>query len=142
MLFPPNSGDSIGVTCSGCSSTTALSSAIAMWDCCYDASHPTTPHFLGNGSGNFNVTLVIHDENSTIYGGGCGQFSPTKDQAGSVNGGTIDVFTSRKDGSTCIPLDKTIAHELGHVLGLNDSSCNDNHMMAPRSTRWPLGTGG
>ena len=58
---------------------------------------------------------------------------------GHIESALITVWTQQADGTSCVPLTDVIAHELGHILGLDnvlDSSCN-GHIMGTRilSTR-------
>ena len=114
----------------------AVETAAAMWNG-RSESGTALPAIAANGAGDVAVTVDVRDGNSTIPGGGCGQFIPTDWDltTGRIRAGTAVVFRQRSDGSSCGPLEKTIAHEIGHALGLDDSECYDNHMMAPRSVQ-------
>jgi len=48
------------------------------------------------------------------------------------------VFLETWDGIVCNPVD-TLAHELGHVLGLHESTCGVNGIMDAPSTAWVNG---
>jgi len=137
-LYPTNNGGSIGVTCTGCSST-SLNAARSMWNGCADSGSGFAS-FTSSTTGNrFNISVVVGDRpdgGEPVNVQGCGYFDPQLNSQNQVGGGTVHVYNFRKDGSSCSPLDKTIAHELGHVLGLKDSDCNDTHIMSPR----PSGT--
>ncbi|HEY4640995.1 MAG TPA: hypothetical protein VII75_06595, partial [Thermoanaerobaculia bacterium] len=137
-LYPSNVGGSIGVTCTGCSGT-SLSTANGMWNGCAGAGSGFASFTSSTTGTRFNISVVVGDRpdgSEPINVPGCGWFDDHLNAQGQVAGGTVHVYNFRKDGSSCSPLDKTIAHELGHVLGLNDSDCYDTHIMSPR----PSGT--
>jgi len=82
-----------------------------------------------------SIGVVLLGGVSTSSSGGCGQFSPTLDAStGQVRGGTIQLFDATVGGIDCEPFrSETIAHELGHPLGLDDATnpnC-DGHIMGP-----------
>ncbi|HEX7154659.1 MAG TPA: hypothetical protein VF618_24450 [Thermoanaerobaculia bacterium] len=135
QLYPANNGGSIGIMCSSaCPPGAAIDAAIWEWATC-NASTSDIAEFRNNAAGSaFDIQIVLHSGNSAAASGGCGQFLAGRDPStGRVTGGTVEIWTNRSDGSSCSPYDKTIAHELGHVLGLNDavSGCS-NHIMAGR----------
>ena len=133
FLYAPNGTNSIGVHCDqnvlNCSS--AVSGAAGMWNGC-DESGTGFPEIFPNASGALDLSVEIRDTNSTLSGGGCGVFDPVVDGSNRVTGGHIVIFTRRSDGSSCAPFDKTIAHEIGHALGFDDSMCNDGRIMGAR----------
>ncbi|HWM94402.1 MAG TPA: hypothetical protein VN493_26840 [Thermoanaerobaculia bacterium] len=76
--------------------------------------------------------------NSTAQGGGCGRTN-REIVNGHIESAVVTVWTQQADGTPCAPLTDVIAHEFGHILGLDnalDSSCN-GHIMGTRvlSTR-------
>jgi hypothetical protein len=72
---------------------------------------------------------------STSRSGGCGQLRPVLDAStGRVRGGTIELFDATRAGQDCEPIrSETIAHEIGHVLGLDDADSPNcyGHIMGP-----------
>ncbi len=76
-------------------------------------------------------SVILQPGASTSTSGGCGQFDPIRDGAGHVIGGTITIFDSQANGVDCEPIRSVIiAHEIGHFLGLGDSSC-PGYIMGP-----------
>jgi hypothetical protein len=130
FLYAPNGTNSIGVRCAqnvlNCSN--AVSAAAGMWNGC-EESGSGFPEIFGNATGALSLSVEIRDMNSDITGGGCGFIDPELDGSNRVTGGHIVIFARRSDGSSCAPFDKTIAHEIGHALGFDDSMCNDGRMM-------------
>lgn len=116
---------------------TPIYQGAAMWNTgCNDGND--FPLFTSAGSGQATITVSIEQGASNVFFGGfsvCGQY------AGPVNGasGAITLFTQFKDSQgrfhSCSNdgahpgiVSDNIAHELGHYLGLAESSCFDNIM--------------
>ncbi|HEY0140451.1 MAG TPA: hypothetical protein VGF48_06115 [Thermoanaerobaculia bacterium] len=122
----------MGVHCDqnvlACSS--AVQGAAQMWNGCAE-SGDGFPTINAGGTGDVSIAVEVRDQNSPLSGGGCGVFAPIV-SGNRVVGGRITVYTRRSDGSSCAPLDKTIAHEIGHALGFDDSGCNDGRIMSGR----------
>ena len=130
--YAPNSGSSIGVHCStnvlNCSGL--VSYAIDEWNGCSEAG-AGSPMLRSGNDGGMNIAVEVNDQAAPFDG--CGIFEHQLEPGTTrVTGGTIILYTRRQDGSSCLPLDRTLAHELGHVLGLADASCYDDRIMQPR----------
>jgi hypothetical protein len=134
-LFGPNSGSSIGVRCGvnvlQCSAI--VSSGVDRWNACSEAGRGS-PMLRANDTGGLNIDVEVRDANSDTPSGGCAVFQDSTSN-NRVIGGTIVLFTRRSDGTSCLPLDRTMAHELGHVLGLGEANCYDDRIMQPRSAQ-------
>lgn len=125
----PNSqyhGDQIHFQAGMGISGSEIQDAIAMWDSgCSGQMGNDFPGLLNGGSGGASYT-VIH-----------GGHNPDNAHCGVHVGNTITVFDSstKSDGSrqSCGNTTQNLAHEIGHVLGLNDApqtaQCQ-NHIMA------------
>lgn len=106
-----------------------------MWQSC-SQSGDGFPSLLPNtNGGDIAVGVVLAGGVSTSTTGGCGQFRPTFNaSSGRLTGGTIELFDATTSGYDCEPdRSETIAHEIGHILGLNDTnnpSCY-GHIMGP-----------
>lgn len=69
--------------------------------------------------------------------GGCGAVEIRRSPTGELTGGTITIFGFQGDFGSCSHLwEETMAHEIGHVLGLANSSCL-GYMMGPPHTSFP-----
>jgi hypothetical protein len=81
------------------------------------------------------IDVTLLGSVSTSSTGGCGQFAPAfNSSTGQLVGGTIQLFDATTTGYDCEPdRSETIAHELGHVLGLGDISAQScyGHIMGP-----------
>jgi hypothetical protein len=138
-LYPPDRAASICVTSSDpFISASDISSAVGLWGVCGSTGIPQVHANSTSCTFTFNVMHISGV--STSASGGCGEFRGSFNTANNpptVNGGTIVVWDVTQGGADCEPYRYgTIAHELGHGLGLGDSSCQ-GYMMGP-----PNGTAG
>jgi hypothetical protein len=134
-LYPPDTGGSICVTTSDpYISSDVVSSGVAMWNTCGQAGSgfPQLDAMTTGCSMEFDIVHVSGV--STNSSGSCGQFTPVFDNSKNpptIAGGTITVWDSTQYGNDCEAYrNETIAHEIGHGLGLADSSCV-GHIMGP-----------
>lgn len=89
-------------------------------------------------SADVTVTVVFRPGQSTNSRGSCGRFTPTisvdaQTNESRLSGGVIEIWEmERGTGVSCGPdYSDRVAHEVGHVLGLDDAtgpSCNGRIM--------------
>lgn len=113
------------VTVSGTGSS-RINNAISYWQACGTLGQELPSMSAGSG-GDVHVTVIY---NSGQHGANCGTFTPGNTNASA----TIELWdtSSTSSGSTYqCNVDDTLAHELGHVLGLANSTCSGHMMAAP-----------
>lgn len=125
-------GNVFTITTTGFTSS-EVQTATTYWGCPgYSGEIPT---FQVGGSGGIPVLIVKKVGNSTTAGGGCGLFDP-EIVNGHLESAEITIWTNQKDGTSCEPLTDSIAHELGHLMGLADATDPNgaclNHIMGGR----------
>lgn len=131
-------GSSFNITVAG-STASEIETAVDYWSSClgYGTSFP---FFQTGGAGGVPVIIRKIVGNSTTPGGGCGRIDPVIVN-GHLENAAITVWTNQSNGVSCEPLTDSIAHELGHLLGLDDAPIDGScfgHIMgnrAPGGTR-------
>ncbi|MEM7480860.1 MAG: hypothetical protein AAF481_06775 [Acidobacteriota bacterium] len=94
------------------------------------------PHIYTGSSpqaGHFNVDVIFQNGRNLDRGptGGCGYTIREYNQSGDLTGVTIRIFEQSYSGEPCDNLDRTMAHEIGHLMGLGDVErweCRDRIM--------------
>jgi hypothetical protein len=115
--FPPSNGNIFNLTATEFS-TSELQSAIGDWGC--SAYLDDIPTFQIGGSGGVPVSVVKIDGNSTSATGSCGQTQPHVEN-GEVVSAQITIWTHQSNGDSCAPIYDVLAHEFGHLMGLDDA---------------------
>ncbi|HSL81580.1 MAG TPA: hypothetical protein VLF66_02315 [Thermoanaerobaculia bacterium] len=110
--------------------TTALSSASDAWN--NSCSTYGNPSFQTSGTADMSVNVHFYNgtdaSNGFSCGGSCG-CTDTQITSGAVSGATVRMFGQQANGTSCLSAQNEIlTHELGHVLGLGDSSCSGRIM--------------
>lgn len=133
QLYQSNGASNISILTSDPYITSAnITGAISKWQACPQFG-TGFPNLITANYGDYVFTVVHQSGQSTSSSGGCGYFQGSFNGFGQINGGTIVVFDATAFGQDCEPgRAVTIAHEIGHGLGLNDSSCS-GYIMGPPS---------
>ena len=110
--------------------STALSTASNAWNS--SCSGHDNPGFQTSGSGDMTVNVNFHSGDGPSNGfSQCDSCACTQTQVtnGAVSGATVQMFGQQANGSSCLGAqNEVLTHELGHVLGLGDSSCSGRIM--------------
>jgi hypothetical protein len=126
-----SSGDQLNI--SGIDSST-ITAAIGYWSGGCPGYGASFPNMSVGGSGGISVAVTHHSGTSTLASGSCGRTTPTLQAPGNtVTSASIEIWDRQGNGVDC-NLSDTLAHELGHILGLadNDSSACIGHIMGGR----------
>lgn len=128
--YPATSAGYIGVSAgSGWASPPPIGAAIAIWGSC-SGMGSDFPEMGQGAGGNINVDVEYRpNESNPFNGGGCAAFDHELDAQNRVTGGTVIIYGRDHNNASCQStisndLDKLIAHELGHVLGLANTPCS------------------
>jgi hypothetical protein len=119
-----------GVSGGGSVNSSAISGASGNWGS--ECSGYDNPSFGGSGSGGMAVNVIFYAgtdaDNSFSCNGKCA-CTDTQITSGRVSGATVRMFEEQGNGVSCTGSQTDIlTHELGHVLGLGDSSCSGRIM--------------
>lgn len=135
QLYPANAAGSILVVSNDSHVTASnVAGAVGLWQSCSQVGSGFPSLFANSGSGEITFGIVLLGGLSTSTAGGCGQFRPSFNGNGQINGGTIELFDATLSGNDCEPIrEETIAHEMGHGLGLGDQNAEScyGHIMGP-----------
>jgi hypothetical protein len=126
-----SSGDVFNIT--GASSTD-ISTAIGYWSGGCPGYGGSFPSMSAGGSGGIAVSVIHHAGTSTQTSGSCGRTMFMFQAPGNtVTGAVVEIWDQQGNGVDCVFTD-TLAHELGHVLGLADNSTSAcvGHIMGGR----------
>lgn len=109
-------------------SNSVVDAAIQMWNSCVQVPL-TMPAFSRGGTG--EVTISVTSSSGQSPSSGCGR-SIVSTQGGQLVGAEVTIYARAGTGETCTRAPETLAHELGHVLGLADApqTC-DGRIMGP-----------
>lgn len=136
----------------------ALGSAITEWNGC--SASGSSPSFLLGSNGNINVSVRFYDRQATFSdcqgttSCACFAWQTTFDSSigkHRITGGEVKIFDSSPSGNSCNVsaaggrLNHVMAHELGHVLGLADTtdsgSCGGRPMLQGSSSHTGVAPG-
>jgi hypothetical protein len=134
---PPNTASAISLMPgSGWQSYEFMEIAAGMWNGC-GASGTGFPAINFNGFGTITVTVNYLAGNSGMNA--CGAIAIEYGPSGEADSGVITVWGASAFTSNCADImPSVIAHELGHLFGLEHSACNGYIMgtpLAPRSVQ-------
>jgi hypothetical protein len=114
-------GDDLAISFSGFASGDVLDAEAYWTQGCpqqYGNNFPAFNNYV-NGYG-IPVTIGFVNGNSTTPGGGCA-VTITSSTNGSLTSADITLFASQRDGTSCVPYSDQLAHEFGHIFGLDDA---------------------
>ncbi|HEX9982556.1 MAG TPA: hypothetical protein VGF69_04770 [Thermoanaerobaculia bacterium] len=138
--YAANTAGSIGVIADSGVSEAWISGGVDQWGVCGADSFPT---LYCNQPGDYTFT-VFYQPIKNPDGAGCGSADPDVDLTASgwqVRGGAIYLFERDGFGFPCNNTTEarahTVAHEIGHILGLADSDCTNRVMGGSTGTVQP-----
>lgn len=126
-----SSGDVLNI--SGVSNT-EINTSIGYWSGGCPGYGNSFPTMSAGGSGGVPVSVTHHTGTSTLASGSCGRTTfGLQGPGNTVTSANIEIWDRQGNGVDCVLTD-TLAHELGHVLGLadNDSSACVGRIMGGR----------
>ncbi|HEY0144485.1 MAG TPA: hypothetical protein VGF48_26615 [Thermoanaerobaculia bacterium] len=122
--YSNNGADSIGVLPGFGVGGSDISAAVGMWSTC-SSFGSGFPSLVSGGTGTFNISVEYVPGRNPDSNAMCGVFQHELNSNNQVVGGTIFIYElAGANGVSCASTRaETIAHELGHVLGLGNSAC-------------------
>jgi hypothetical protein len=126
-----SSGDQLNI--SGIDSST-ITTAIGYWSGGCPGYGTSFPNMTAGGSGGIAVSVIHYSGTSTLNTGSCGRTMFNLQAPGNtVTSATIEIWDRQGNGIDC-NLSDTLAHELGHILGLTDNNTSAciGHIMGGR----------
>lgn len=116
-----SNGDVLNISSAGLTSA-EISGAVNYWSSRCSTYGTHFPSMTVGGSGGIPIQVITYSGTSTSASGSCGLTTKSLDAPGlTLRSAKIEIWSKQGNGVICNKTD-TLAHEIGHLLGLKDVS--------------------